>query len=195
MSNDPIFENPAAGAAAANAAGEPSGSAESSPKTEPTDAETQDGATLLAQLQGDLERFRDLALRSQADFENFRKRAAREKEDAVKYANASFLERLIPILDNFELGLGAARGNEAAAPIVAGLDMVAKQLNDFLFQHGVEPVDAEGKPFDPNLHEAVAQEASAEAPEGHVVRQIRKGFKLRDRLLRPATVVVSKGAS
>src|SRR5213079_1404842 len=61
--------------------------------------------SLLAQLQGDLDRFRDLALRSQADFENFRKRAAREKEDAVKYSNASFLDRLIPILDNFELGL------------------------------------------------------------------------------------------
>src|SRR6478672_1984778 len=114
---------------------------------ETADDKEQNEDTLLAQLQGDLERFRDLALRSQADFENFRKRAAREKEDAVKYANSSFLERLIPILDNFELGLGAARGNEAAAPILAGLDMVAKQLNDFLFQHGVEPVDAEGKPF------------------------------------------------
>lgn len=192
MSNDPTSENPAETTAAQAAATEPSGSAESSPQTEPTEADTQNGAALLAQLQSDLERFRDLALRSQADFENFRKRAAREKEDAVKYANASFLERLIPILDNFELGLGAARGNEAAAPIVAGLDMVAKQLNDFLFQHGVEPVEAEGKQFDPNLHEAVAQE-HADAPEGTVVRQLRKGFKLRDRLLRPTTVVVSKG--
>lgn len=195
MSNDPTSENEAAMARAAAAAGaEPSGSAESSPQMEPTDADTLSEASLMAQLQGDLDRFRDLALRSQADFENFRKRAAREKEDAVKYANASFLERLIPILDNFELGLGAARSNEAAAPIVAGLDMVAKQLNDFLYQHGVEPVDAEGKPFDPNVHEAVAQEHS-EIEEGLVVRQLRKGFKLRDRLLRPATVVVSKGAS
>src|SRR5690349_5901022 len=117
MSNDPNSENTAT-TAAAEAATEPSASAESSPQTELTDAETQSGAALLNQLQGDLERFRDLALRTQADFENFRKRAAREKEDAVKYANASFLERLIPILDNFELGLGAARGNEAAAPIV-----------------------------------------------------------------------------
>lgn len=192
MSNDPTSENPAETAAAQAAGTEPSGSAESSPQTELTDADTQSGAALLTQLQGDLDRFRDLALRSQADFENFRKRAAREKDDAVKYANASFLERLIPILDNFELGLGAARGNEAAAPIVAGLDMVAKQLNDFLFQHGVEPVDSEGKPFDPNIHEAVAQEHS-DAAEGIVVRQLRKGFKLRDRLLRPATVVVSKG--
>ncbi len=151
--------------------------------------------SLLGQLQTDLDRFRDLALRSQADFENFRKRAAREKEDAVKYANASFLERLIPILDNFELGLNAARGSAADSPILAGMDMVAKQLNDFLLSSGVEPVNGEGQPFDPNLHEAVAHEESASIPEGVVVRQLRRGYKLRDRLLRPATVVVSKGAT
>ena len=146
-----------------------------------------------AQLKTDLERFRDLALRSQADFDNFRQRAARDKEDAVKYANASFLERLIPILDNFELGLTAARANAADSPILAGMDMVARQLNDFLAGTGVEPVAAEGQKFDPNLHEAVAQEASESIAEGFVVRQLRKGYKLRDRLLRPATVVVSKG--
>src|SRR5689334_18005442 len=99
MSNDPTSENTAA------TAFEPGDSAESSPKTEPMAAETQTEGGLLGQLQADLDKFRDLALRSQADFENFRKRAAREKEDAVKYANSSFLERLIPILDNFELGL------------------------------------------------------------------------------------------
>ena len=151
--------------------------------------------SLLAQLQGDLDRFRDLALRSQADFENFRKRAARDKEDAVKYANASFLDRLIPILDNFELGLNAARDGAENSPILAGLDMVAKQLTDFLTSSGVEPVNAEGQPFDPNLHEAVAQEESKEVAEGVVIRQLRRGYKLRDRLLRPATVVVSKGES
>jgi molecular chaperone GrpE len=150
--------------------------------------------SLLAQLQGDLDRFRDLALRSQADFENFRKRAARDKEDAVKYANASFLDRLIPILDNFELGLNAARDGAENSPILAGLDMVAKQLTDFLTSSGVEPVNAEGQPFDPNLHEAVAQEESKDFAEGVVIRQLRRGYKLRDRLLRPATVVVSKGA-
>src|SRR5579862_5042046 len=122
--------------------------------------------SLLTQLQGDLERFRDLAMRTQADFENFRKRAARDKEDAIKYANAGFLERLIPILDNFELGLNAARTSAADSPIFSGMDMVAKQLSDFLTSSGVEPVNGEGQHFDPNLHEAVAQEESAEVPEG-----------------------------
>src|SRR5258708_15396448 len=108
------------------------------PETKPEPTED----SLVAQMQGDLQRFRDLALRSQADFENFRKRAAREKEDAVKYSNASFLERLIPILDNFELGLNAARGDAENSPLLAGLDMVAKQLTDFLTPSRVAPVNA-----------------------------------------------------
>ncbi len=172
---------------------QPGDSAESSPKTEPTPAESQNQEELLTQLQGDLDRFRDLALRSQADFENFRKRAAREKDDAIKYANLGLLEKLIPILDNFELGLNAARATPGSEAILMGMDMVARQLNDFLTQHGVEPINAEGQHFDPNLHEAVAQEASDTVPEGVIVRQLRKGFKLRDRLIRPATVMVSKG--
>jgi molecular chaperone GrpE len=160
---------------------------------EPKTADLPDENSL-GQIQADIERFRDLALRTQADFENFRKRSAREKEDAVKYANASFLDRLIPILDNFELGLAAARGSSESSAILSGMDMVSKQLADFLTSSGVEAVNAEGQPFDPNLHEAVAQEPSASVPENVVVRQLRRGYKLRDRLLRPATVVVSKGA-
>ena len=156
---------------------------------EPEAAEEAD----FTQLQADLERFRDLALRSQADFDNFRKRSAREKEDAVKYANASLLERLIPIIDNFELGL-AASGSAENSPILAGMTMVAKQLNDFLGEFGVTPIDATGQTFDPNLHEAIAHEHSPTVPEGKVTRQVRKGFKLKDRLLRPANVIVSKGA-
>ncbi len=152
-------------------------------------------ADALGAAQADAERYKDLALRSQAEFENFRKRAAREKEDAVKFANASFLERLIPILDNFELGLNAARGSAEAGAILTGMDMVSRQLNDFLIQTGVEPIQTDGQKFDPHLHDAVSQEANDEIPEGQIVRQMRKGFKLRDRLLRPAAVVVSKGSA
>ena len=162
--------------------------------TDETKPEASAEDSLVAQLQADVLRFRDLALRNQADLENFRKRAAREKEDAVKFANAAFLERFIPILDNFELGLNAARAGAENSPILMGMDMVAKQLTEFLTASGVEPVNGEGQPFDPNLHEAVAQEASATVAEGVIVRQLRRGYKLRERLLRPATVVVSKGA-
>ena len=144
------------------------------------------------QLQSDMERFRDLALRTQADFENYRKRAIREKEDAIKYANASLLERLIPVIDNFEFGIQAARA-EGSQAVLLGLEMVAKQFQEFLASVGIETIDAEGKPFDPNFHEAVGHEASETVPEGTVIRQLRKGYKLRDRLIRPANVSVSKG--
>jgi molecular chaperone GrpE len=143
-------------------------------------------------LQADLDRFRDLALRSQADFENYKKRAAREKEEAIKYANSALLERLIAIVDNFELGLEAARG-EDDSPVFSGMSMVLKQLMDFLTEHGLQPIDATGQKFDPNLHEAIAHEPSEEFPEGVVIRQTRRGYRMKDRLLRPSSVVVSSG--
>src|SRR5689334_2836954 len=159
----------------------------------PEQASENDGDDPMVGLQADLDRFRDLALRSQADFDNFKKRAAREKEDAIKYANSALLERLVAILDNFELGLAAAKGEGESSPIYAGMSMVLKQLNDFLTENGLQPIDAEGRQFDPNLHEAIAHEPSETVPEGQVVRQIRRGYKLKDRLLRPSTVVVSSG--
>jgi molecular chaperone GrpE len=148
----------------------------------------------LAQARAEADRYRDLALRNQADHENFRKRVQREKEEAIRFANLDLLERLIQILDNFEYGLTAARQSPEGAAILSGMEMVGKQLQDFLKQYGVEPIAAEGRKFDPHIHEAVAQEASDEVPEGHVISQTRRGFKLKDRLIRPASVVVSKGA-
>lgn len=145
-------------------------------------------------LQAEVEKFRDAALRSRAELDNYRKRVVREKEDSIRYANASLLESLLPILDNFELGLSAAQGAPDAANIVLGFEMVRKQFDDFLRSQGVEVIEAAGQAFDPNLHEAVGQEASTEVPEGTVIRQLRRGFKLKDRLLRPASVFVSKGA-
>jgi molecular chaperone GrpE len=160
-------------------------------ETPSPDGEAEDP---VASLQGDLDRFRDLALRTQADFENYKKRAAREREDAIKYANSSLLERLVSIVDNFELGLSAARDEGENSPVFAGMSMVQKQLNEFLTDNGLKPIDAVGKKFDPNLHEAIGHEPSDEIPEGEVIRQTRRGYKLKDRLLRPATVVVSSGA-
>ncbi|MEI8233934.1 MAG: nucleotide exchange factor GrpE [Verrucomicrobiota bacterium] len=157
----------------------------------PEKAEAEAGAEE-TQIQADMERFRDLAMRTQADFENYRKRSIREREEAVKYANAALIERLIPLLDNFELGLQAARA-EGSQGVILGFEMVAKQFQEFLAASGVETVEAEGKPFDPNLHEAVGHEPSETVPEGVVIRQLRKGYKLRDRLIRAANVFVSKG--
>ena len=117
----------------------------------------------------------------------------RERDDAIKYANSSLLERLLPIVDNFELGLSAARGEGEDSPVFSGMSMVLKQLSDFLSENGLRPIDAVGHKFDPNLHEAIAHEPSDEVAEGKVIRQTRRGYRLKDRLLRPATVVVSSG--
>lgn len=154
-----------------------------------------EGDDPMAGLQADLDRFRDLALRSQADFENYKKRCAREKDEAIKYANSSLLERLIPIVDNFELGLLAARGQGEQSPIYSGMSLVLKQLNDFLADNGLQPIEAVGQKFDPNLHEAIAHEPSEDVPENNVIRQTRRGYRFKNRLLRPSSVVVSSGAA
>ena len=153
-------------------------------------SETEDP---MAGLQADLDRFRDLALRSQADFENYKKRSAREKEEAIRYANSSLLERLVGIIDNFELGLAAAKEQGADSPIYSGMILVQKQLNDLLTENGLQPIEAEGKTFDPNVHEAIAHEPSDQVPEGIVLRQARRGYRFKERLLRPSRVVVSSG--
>jgi molecular chaperone GrpE len=156
-------------------------------------AEQTDVEDPMAGLQADLDRFRDLALRSQADFENYKKRAAREKEEAIKYANSALLERLVAIIDNFELGLAATKEQGEQSPIYSGMILVQKQLNDLLAENGLQTIEAEGKKFDPNVHEAIAHEPSDQVREGSVVRQTRRGYRFKDRLLRPAKVVVSSG--
>ena len=158
-----------------------------------TGAEQAEAEDPVAGLQADLDRFRDLALRSQADFENYKKRSAREKEEAIKYANSALLERLVGIVDNFELGLAAAKERGEQSPIYSGMILVQKQLSDFLTDNGLQLIEAEGKAFDPNLHEAIAHEPSHRFHEGIVLRQTRRGYRFKDRLLRPAKVVVSSG--
>ena len=173
----------------------PQGTTSAAAEVDRADADQADGDDPTSGLQADLDRFRDLALRSQADFENYKKRSAREKDDAIKYANTSLLERLLPVVDNFELGLAAARAEGETSPIFSGMNLVLKQLNDFLADNGLQPIEAVGQKFDPNLHEAIAHEPSAQAPEGTVTRQTRRGYRFKDRLLRPSSVVVSSGAA
>jgi molecular chaperone GrpE len=151
-------------------------------------------AAALDEAKNEANRWRESALRAQADVENNRRRMMRELEDARRYANADLLERLLPVLDNFDLGMMAARQSDPTSALVVGLEMVERQLIAFVKESGVEPVDSVGTQFDPNLHEAVGHEPSETVEEGVVMRQLRKGYKLRDRLLRPAMVVVSKGA-
>ena len=133
-------------------------------------------------------------LRLAADFENFKKRAARERQENLKYANESLLEKMIPVLDNFDMALAAATSAQThtTQSLQAGISMIYQQLKGVLAEMGLEEIDASNRPFDPNWHEAVSQEESANVPEGQVLQQLRKGYKLRDRLLRPAGVIVAK---
>ena len=134
-------------------------------------------------------------LRVTADLENFKKRAAREKSEAIKFANENLLQKLIPALDNFDMALAAvqsADGGAATQSLQTGVNMIYQQLKNTLIETGLEEIDATGKPFDPNLHEAVSQKETAEAPEGQVIQQLRKGYRFRERLLRPASVVVAR---
>ena len=155
--------------------------------------EPQEEVDPITALQAEAEHWKDQALRQKADLENFRKRTTRERQDAIRYANGSLLEALLPILDNFDMGLDAARAESESSMIFQGMSMVSNQLKGFLEDLGVTEVEAEGVEFDPNSHEAVSQEASDSVPEGMIVRVMRRGYRLRDRLLRAPTVVVSTG--
>ena len=136
----------------------------------------------------------DKYVRAVADLDNFRKRATRERTDAVKYANEGLIEKLLPVVDNFEAALAAASSPQGGNvdSLRTGIQMIHTQLKSFLADAGVEEIDAVNQVFDPNLHEAVSQQATDEAPEGQVVQQMRKGYRLKDRLIRPAMVVVAK---
>jgi molecular chaperone GrpE len=153
-------------------------------------AETAQAMDTIQALAEESARWRDVAMRGAADFDNFRKRVAREREEAMRYANQGLLEELLPILDNFEMGMQAAAA-DTTSMIYIGMDMVRKQFADFLNNLGVEEVPALDLHFDPNLHEAISEEPS-DKPPGTVLRVTRRGFKLKDRLLRPAIVVVAK---
>lgn len=137
---------------------------------------------------------KDRVLRSVADLENFRKRAARERQEAVQYANQSLLERLIPALDNLDMALTAVSSTQGASTdsLKTGVEMVLMQLKAVLKDSGLEEILAHGQPFDPTWHEAVSEQESTEVPEGQVLQQLRKGYRLQQRLLRPATVVVAR---
>jgi molecular chaperone GrpE len=133
-------------------------------------------------------------LRSVADLDNYRKRAVRDREDAAHRAATRILEDLIPVLDNLGHALNATKAaNADLKSLSGGVEMIVSQLKSALSAHGLAEVAPVGKPFDPNLHEAIAQQPSAEVPADHVAAVTRVGYTLNSRLVRAASVVVSTG--
>ncbi len=142
-------------------------------------------------LEEELLKWRDTAMRTAAEYDNYRKRMVKVKEDCIKFGNQRLLEELLHVIDNFEMGLQAA-GNDPSSMIYIGMSMVKKQLDDFLAGQGVKAEEpAVGDMFDHATQEAIQSEPS-DQPEGTILRIIRKGYTLRDRLIRPANVVVAR---
>jgi molecular chaperone GrpE len=134
----------------------------------------------------------DELLRVVADADNFKKRLIREKEEYCKFAAEGVLADLLPVLDNLDLALAHGGENPACRNLLQGVEMTRSIFLDTLKRHGLEIVGSEGQEFDPALHEAVGQEERKDLEEGTICRMVQKGYKLKDRLIRPARVLVSK---
>lgn len=140
-------------------------------------------------LRTELGELKDRWLRERADLENFKRRAVREKQDALRFGSEALLKDLLPVIDNLHRALAHAKSDD---PIVAGVELVLRGIDEVLERHGVRVVPARGTTFDPNRHEAIGHVAS-EAPANTVIDEHQRGYLLHDRLLRPALVTVGKG--
>jgi molecular chaperone GrpE len=147
----------------------------------------------IERLQMDLADAKDRALRAQAELENFRKRIRRDTDEQLKYANASLMRDLLPVVDNLRRAIESASKAGESGGVVEGVQMVADQLENVLAKHHCNKIEAAGAEFDPNRHEAALQQASETIPPGHVSAVLQEGYALHDRVLRPAQVIVSNG--
>ena len=135
----------------------------------------------------------DLFLRSQADIENLKKRNAREKEEWIKYSNESLIKELLPVVDNLEKAISHSQDENSLEALREGVELTLKGLRDTLAKVGLEEVATKGEGFDPNFHHAVSELEDENVEPGVVIEELQKGYRLRERLIRPALVVVSKG--
>jgi molecular chaperone GrpE len=168
------------------------------PQTEDTMAMDEitaaDSADLLSeQFAAQIQEANDRALRSQAELENFRKRARREMETERRYAALPLLDDLLSVVDNLQRAIEASMQNSNARGLRDGVKMVAEQLTAVLAKHHCEAIEALGQPFDPHLHEALGQMPSDDFPAGNVCQQMRVGYRLHDRVVRPSQVFISSG--
>lgn len=145
----------------------------------------------LAELTREIETLRDNYLRARADLENYRRRAAREREETVRSAIASLLREVLPVLDNLDRAIAAAAGTQDHASLIEGVELTRRQFQAFLDARGVTEIKAQGEKFDPLWHEAVGKKPTADHPEGIVVEEVQKGYRLDDLILRPSKVIVA----
>jgi molecular chaperone GrpE len=147
----------------------------------------------LEQAKNDAAEMKVRYLRAVADLENYRKRITREKQEIIRSAAANVVESLLPVLDNMKLGLQAAENHPEAKDVTYGFKMVDDQLKKSLSEQGLEELLPDGEPFDPNLHECIAHQPSDDVKEDFIIQTVRSGYRLNDRLIRAANVIVSSG--
>lgn len=187
---------PAHAAAAADDSASPAGSDPTTESPTPPEALTGEQIAELQVLANQGLEAQERYLRLYADFENFKKRAARERDEVRRAAIEGMISRLLPVLDTFDMAMVAAQQSGTnLATLKAGVLMIQGQLRGVFVEQGLEELVTEGKEFDPALHDAVSQTESTSVPEGRILQELRKGYRLKDRLLRPATVVVAKAPS
>ena len=182
------YDDPEYAEAADPQAGDETAAEQSEAGSERPQAATDEA---LDALQKERDTLKEQFLRAVADFDNYRKRIERERRELSEYAANEVLLELLPIIDNFERALQAPIGPEAE-PFKRGVELIHKQMLDLLRKRGVTMIDALGADFDPNVHQAVIHEPSDEHREGEVMQELQRGYKLGDRLLRPAMVKVAK---
>jgi molecular chaperone GrpE len=152
---------------------------------------TTDLRAKIEQLEADAKEASNRYLRLAADFDNYKKRSRQEQTETVQQANADLIERLLPVVDNFHRVIESAPA-EVDDAWLKGIKLTLQQLDELLASQGVSPIESVGTPFDPSLHEAIGHEESDEHPEDTVVTEVRRGYRLHDRVVRPALVRVAR---
>jgi molecular chaperone GrpE len=174
-------------------AGQPQAAAEASAAaSRPSSDDLDTLRAELAEIEQKADEYLRLAQRTQADFINYRRRVDEERAQQAREATTGLLQRLFPVLDDFERALNNASPAELESIWGQGVQLVERNLRGLLASEGVERIEAEGAEFDPRLHEALGSQPSSEAPEGHVLHVVRQGYRRADRVLRPAQVIVTR---
>lgn len=160
-----------------------------------TEAEIDDTEDGHAEAQEKEAAAEDRLLRLAAEFENYKKRVEREKSNTLKYAEEKVLKELLPSLDNLDRAIEQGRNSDDIQSLLEGVMMTRNSLLSTLEKFGLTPLACVGEPFDPNFHEALSMDSSDKVPQNHVLQEFQKGYMLKDRLIRPAKVIVSKGSA
>jgi molecular chaperone GrpE len=165
---------------------------DSTPQSEPQSAQPSQLEAEVDNLKAEKATYLDRLARLQAEFDNYRKRAAKEQQDFRDYALADALKQVLPILDSLDRALKTE--NASTDDFRSGIDLIDRQFHDVLSRLGVEPIQAAGQPFDPNQHQAIQMVDTDDVADNHVVDELQRGYKIKDRLLRPAMVRVAQNS-